>query len=143
MPFLRKFTLLSIGIAIFACCGAKQSVVTILPAGGGALQIKVEIADTVDERSLGLMYHASLADGEGMLFIFPEETKTSFWMKNTPLSLDLIFIKDQQIVDIIEDATPFSEDLLTPKSSYTMALEVPGGYAARNGIETGSRLQYP
>lgn len=88
------------------------------------------------------MYREHLADGEGMLFIFPQETNASFWMKNTPLSLDLIFVKEGRVVDIIESATPFSEEMLTPDSSYTVVLEVPGGYAARSGIQVGDQLRY-
>jgi uncharacterized membrane protein (UPF0127 family) len=105
--------------------------------------VKVEIADTAAERAMGLMFRENLPEGEGMLFVFPEETQGSFWMKDTPISLDIIFIKEGRIVDIIADTTPFSEELLTPSTTYLFALEVPGGYAARNGVQTGDAVETP
>ena len=80
-----------------------------------------------------------------MLFIFPEETQAAFWMKNTPISLDLIFINQEGvIVDIIEKAVPFSENLLIPKASYFYVLEVTGGTVQRRVIRIGdSAAQLP
>jgi uncharacterized membrane protein (UPF0127 family) len=117
--------------------------VTITKASGETLQIQVEVADTAQERAQGLMFRENLPEGEGMLFIFPAETQTSFWMKDTPISLDLIFIRDNRIVDLIENAVPFSETLLTPDTTYLMVLEVPGGYVSRHGIQIGDSIEFP
>ncbi len=127
----------------FACCETNTTVVTIRAGSGPTVQVQVEIADTADERELGLMFRENLPEGEGMLFVFPSETRASFWMKNTPISLDIIFIRNGEIVDLIENAVPYSETLLTPEASYTHVLEVPGGYASRHGIGIGDAIELP
>lgn len=124
--------------AVLGCC--QSSAMVTLQTSGGEELVKVEVADTAQERARGLMFRESLPEGAGMLFVFPEETQGSFWMKDTPISLDLIFIRDGRIIDVIENAVPYSEELLTSESSYTMVLEVPGGYAARHGVKTGDTV---
>lgn len=126
---------------VLGCCQATENFVQITTSSGNTIQVKVELADNAAERAEGLMFRENLPEGEGMLFIFPSETQSSFWMKNTPISLDLIFINEGVIVDIIEDTVPFSETLLTPGSNYIMTLEVPGGYAARQSIQIGDAVQ--
>lgn len=130
-------------VALVSCCLAEDTVVTLTTSSGTTLTIKVEIADTAAERSRGLMNRQSLPDGEGMLFVFEEETLSSFWMKDTPISLDILFVKEGRIVDIIENTVPNSEALLTPDTSYLQALEVPGGYSSRNGIQVGDLIDPP
>lgn len=116
---------------------------TIATSSGQYLKVRVEIADTPSKRAAGLMFRESVPEGTGMLFVFPEEVHTSFWMKDTPVSLDLLFIRDGRIVSIIENAVPFSEELLTPDSSYSMVLEVPGGYAERHEVQVGDQIAAP
>jgi len=128
---------------LMSCCQSQETIVTISKADGETLMVKVEIADTPEERAQGLMYRENLPQGEGMLFLFPEETRSSFWMKDTPISLDMIFINNDQIVDLIENAVPFSETLLTPRYSYNKVLEVPAGYVQQNGIEQGNGIKSP
>ena len=128
---------------VISCCQNSGPVVTLQKADGEDLQVKVEVADTPAARERGLMFRNSVPEGTGMLFIFPEETQNSFWMKNTPSSLDMIFIRDGLIVSMIEKAVPYSEEILTPDSSYTMVLEVPGGYAARHSVSVGDRVKIP
>ena len=129
-----------IGIALLVaalaagCARDARPKAFIQKAGGGELPIQIEIADTPAKRERGLMFRPSVPEGTGMLFLFPRETRTPFWMKNTPAPLDMIFIRDGRIVSLIENAVPYSEDILTPDSSYTMVLEVAGGYVARHGI---------
>ncbi len=77
-----------------------------------------------------------------MLFVFPGETQTPFWMKNTPLSLDLIFIRKNSVVDIIANAVPFSESLLFPLASYDLVLEVINGTAQKAGFSRGQPVTY-
>ena len=125
------------------CCQSDRQVVTITTSSGGTLQVRVELADTPTERATGLIFRENLPEGEGMLFVFPEETLGSFWMKDTQISLDIIFIKDGRIVDIIANTTPFSEELLTPVTTYLFTLEVPGGYASRNGVQIGDVVEIP
>lgn len=128
--------------AVLGCCQSSATV-TLQTSGGEELPVKVEIADTAQERARGLMFRDSLSEGTGMLFLFPEETQGSFWMKDTPISLDLVFIRDGRIVDVIENAVPYSEELLTPNSPYTMVLEVPGGYVGRHGVQVGDTVEVP
>lgn len=61
-------------------------------------------------------------------------------MRNTPIPLDMIFIRQGKVVDIIENAVPYDETLLTPDTTYTMTLEVPGGYALRHNVRPGDRI---
>lgn len=117
-------------------------VVVITPSAGEPVTVRVEVADTPELRSHGLMYRSELPEGTGMLFVFPSRTRGSFWMKNTPISLDMLFIKSDEIVATIENTVPYDETFLTPDSSYTMTLEVPGGYAGRHGIRVGDRMEW-
>lgn len=118
-------------------------VLTITNSSGEVLKIKVELARTEAERARGFMHRKRLADGEGMLFLFPAETTAPFWMKDTPISLDLIFIKGKKIVALIEEATPNSEELLLPDLAYEWVLEVPAGTVSRHRIKLGDRMEPP
>ncbi|MBI3060230.1 MAG: DUF192 domain-containing protein [Deltaproteobacteria bacterium] len=94
-------------MGLLACRSSPR--VIISTKSGKELVLKVEIADTPEKRVLGLQYRSELSDDQGMLFLFPSESVQSFWMKNTPLSLDMIFIGgDLKIVGIIHQAIPFS-----------------------------------
>jgi uncharacterized membrane protein (UPF0127 family) len=84
-----------------------------------------------------------LPEDRGMLFLFPEETHGAFWMKDTPISLDMIFIRSGKIVDIIKNTVPLDETLLTPRVTYTSVLEVPGGYVSRQRINVGDSTTLP
>ncbi|MGH7873775.1 MAG: DUF192 domain-containing protein, partial [Candidatus Binatia bacterium] len=91
-------------------CGA-QPKVAIRTQQGRELAFQVEIAATPNARELGLQYRRELADDHGMLFIFSDERENAFWMKNTPIPLDMIFIdRELKIVGIVYDAEPFSLD---------------------------------
>lgn len=136
-------------LLLFVYCGGRSGtmakpadVVVITTSSGETQTVQVEVADTPQLRSKGLMFRNELPEDSGMLFIFPAETHGSFWMKNTPIPLDMFFIKGGEIVSIIENAVPYDESLLTPDSSYTMTLEVSGGYALRHGIRVGDRLEW-
>lgn len=102
----------------------------------------IEIADTPEERSKGLMYRESMKDNHGMLFIFDEEQELNFWMKNTLIPLDMIFFDhDYKIVHIQHDARPCKTDPCEVFSSLKPAkyvLEVKGGTAERLGITPGN-----
>ena len=133
---LFLFLILSLG-----CCQGTGSTITLQTADGEELQVRVEVADTASERARGLMFRESVPEGTGMIFLFPTETSGAFWMKNTPVSLDLLFIRDERIVAILENAVPYSEELLEPGTNYTVVLEVPGGYASRHGIAVGDGVK--
>jgi uncharacterized membrane protein (UPF0127 family) len=103
----------------------------------------VELADTPEERAKGLMHREVLEENRGMLFIFEREDKHSFWMKNTLIPLDMIFIsEDLKIVDIIE-AMPCEKDPCeshTPKEKALYVLEVNQGHAKSKDIEVEDKV---
>lgn len=107
---------------------------------GVSLTVVAEIADEEAERESGLMFRTSLVSGTGMLFVFPEPKRLSFWMKNTPLPLDLVYFRAGQQVATIPWARPFDESPLSPAEAADMVLEVPGGWAVEHGIGPGWQL---
>ena len=106
-------------------------------------KINVEIADEPQEQSLGLMHRQVLEENRGMLFIFDNAQIRNFWMKNTLIPLDMLFIsKDLVIVDIIE-AKPCKEDpcsIYSSKNPAKYVLEVNKGYSDKKGVHTGDKV---
>ncbi len=128
-------------IATSVACQERPKV--LIETSQGLVAVPVEVADTPEKRTRGLMYRRDLAANAGMLFVFPEADVLKFWMKNTPLSLDLIFLdSERRIVGIIERATPFSTRPLGPDVPAQYVLEVHGGFARRHGIAIGQRAQF-
>ncbi len=110
----------------------------------GVSRFVVEIADEPEERSRGLMHRTELAEGAGMLFLFDRPERQAFWMKNTPLPLDIIFIDERGVVDsIAAGTTPFSEASLPSDGPVVAVLEINGGLAARYGVAPGSEVRHP
>jgi uncharacterized membrane protein (UPF0127 family) len=104
----------------------------------------VEIADTEPAREKGLMYRKSLPPGHGMLFDFHSEQPVGFWMKNTYIPLDMIFIRgDGRILNIAENAEPLSERVIQSAGPVLAVLEVAGGTARKLGIAPGDRVANP
>jgi uncharacterized membrane protein (UPF0127 family) len=117
---------------------------TLVGPQGQVVPVTVEIADEEPEREAGLMFRTELVSGTGMLFVFPAPQRLSFWMKNTPLPLDLIFFKeDGEHLATVAWAKPHDETPLGPNEPATTVLEVPGGWAAANGVGPGWRLGRP
>lgn len=109
----------------------------------GERVFSIEVADDTTERERGLMFRETMPDDRGMLFVFSQTQQIGFWMKNTPLPLDLIFIgEDGRIADILP-GVPFSEAVITPGVPVRFVLEVKSGIAAKNRIGTGDRLSHP
>jgi uncharacterized protein len=123
-------------------CGSDPRVL-ISTKNGKQVAFQVEVADTPAKRELGLQYRRELADDHGMLFLFPREQVQSFWMKNTPIPLDMIFIdSDRRIVGIIEQTTPFSTDPLSVSAPSQYVLEIKGGLSRVKGMTTGDSVQF-
>lgn len=113
----------------------------VIRATAKSLTLSVEIADDEQERARGLMFRKTLPEDGGMLFVFPEQAPRSFWMKNTPLSLDILFLAtDGEIVAIARDTTPFSTAPINSIEAAKYALEVNAGYCARHGVNVGDRV---
>jgi uncharacterized membrane protein (UPF0127 family) len=100
-----------------------------------------ELAATPADRAKGLMFRSELADNRGMLFDFKETRSVSMWMKNTPLSLDMIFADDKGIVlYVARGAVPYSVEIITPGMPVYAVFEVKAGTASRLNIRPGDRL---
>lgn len=101
----------------------------------------VEVAVTAPERSRGLMFREEMAADHGMLFIFETEGDRYFWMKNTPLPLDIIYINAAgKIVSIAADTTPFSEQTIPSGAPAKYVLELNAGMSAERGIDVGDTV---
>lgn len=104
----------------------------------------VEIADNEADRAKGLMYRKELPEGRGMLFDFHSEQEVSFWMQNTYIPLDMIFIRgDGRILRIAENTEPLSTRLIGSGGAVRGVLEVIGGTARKLGIAPGDRVAFP
>lgn len=110
----------------------------------GCLLFDIYIANTRKQRSQGLMFIRSMDEYEGMLFIFSEPAEISMWMKNTLISLDMLFINDQlKIITIHSDATPMSTDIISSGGTASGVLELNGGIAEKFGISPGDQIIFP
>lgn len=110
----------------------------------GVHVFSVEMATTEQEKETGLMYRKELADGKGMLFDFNPEQEVSMWMKNTYVSLDMIFIgADGRILRIAENTEPLSTKIISSKGPARAVLEVVAGTAQKYGIRPGDRVGHP
>lgn len=108
-----------------------------------SLYIKIEFAQEDSEMMQGLMYRDSMNSDEGMLFLYPYSQEMYFWMKNTQIPLDLIFInEDGVIVDLAERTTPFSEENIHSQVLSKYVLEVNAAYCAENYIIIGDRVKW-
>jgi len=116
----------------------------VIATDNGEHNFAVEIADDDRERALGLMYRREMAADEGMLFDFVTEQPASFWMRNTYIPLDMLFIKaDGTIASIAERTTPLSEKSVPSKGPVRYVLEINGGLSDTLGIEAGDKVSGP
>ena len=145
---LRKHAravVLTAGLAVLSACSKASSgpVVTVHSARGDTA-VAVELALTREQQARGLMYRTELAEGAGMLFVFEDEAEHSFWMSNTPVALDILYIRnDATIVSIAANTTPYSEKKIPSRGPARYVLEVPAGWAERHGVKPGDRLTLP
>jgi len=109
----------------------------------GNRSFSIEIADTDAEREAGLMYRQDMADNHGMLFVFEIPQQVSFWMQNTPMPLDLIFVGQDGKIRAIKHGEPQSEAIISPGVPVRFVLELKAGTAAKDGIEYGDLLRHP
>lgn len=116
----------------------------IITAQGVEHQFDVELALTPGEQARGLMFRTELAADKGMLFVFPEPKRASFWMRNTLIPLDMLFVRQNgRIANILEQVPPETE---TPRRSVgrvKAVLELAGGRAAELGIFAGDMVIFP
>lgn len=118
----------------------KEGVLTFLKTNK---KLTIEIADNDAERQQGLMYRKTMPDSCGMLFIMPTNEPQSFWMKNTYLPLDILYLNEsKKIVTIQANRIPFSEDPINSFENARYVLEVNAGYSQRHGIQKGDVLNW-
>jgi hypothetical protein len=135
-------TILIALMSVTSSCGAEPKVVISTREGREAV-FQVEVAGTPTKRELGLQYRKELATDRGMIFLFPAPSVQSFWMKNTPLPLDMIFIgSDRKIVGIVEQTVPFSLDSRSVGTPSQFVLEINGGLSKRLGIRVGDVVRF-
>ena len=116
----------------------------LIEVAGNTYRFEVEIVDDEKERAQGLMFRRSLGENEGMLFLYPSPRPVTFWMKNTYLALDLVFIAQGGIVTrVAENTVPLSEASIPSVEPVVAVLEINAGMVRRLGISTGARIRHP
>jgi len=143
MPSLaRGFAtiVLVLGLTVSACANEPR---VVLHTGGGDVPVTVEVAATKAQQSLGLMYRKELGATAGMLFVFDTAVEHPFWMKNTVLPLDMIFLgDDRKIVGILKDTVPFTTTSRTVGVPSRYVLEVNAGFSEKHGVKTGDQATF-
>ena len=149
MSFLRfaRIHLLAVFMAwaMGSAEGVAKDVFNLSVTGeNGTRQFSVEVADDDVERARGLMYRRSMADNSGMLFDFRDEQNITMWMRNTYISLDMLFIDaNGRIGHIAASTTPLSDTIIPSRIKAQFVLEINAGIAKRQGIEVGDLVHGP
>jgi uncharacterized protein len=148
--FNRRLLVLALGLSVLPAAFALAQLQTYPTASltivtqRGRDQFTVEVATTPAQQEQGLMFRQHLAPDAGMIFDFGEPQLTSFWMKNTLIPLDMLFVDATgRIVDIHERAVPGSLDPISAPSPVRAVIELNGGTAARLDIRSGDRVIFP
>lgn len=143
----RRTLALGGAILLSGCAGRARSQTRVelesleIVTRAGRHRFKVEIADDELERNRGLMFRRSLAADRGMLFIFPSERPVAFWMRNTLIPLDMIFVRaDGTIRSIAHQTTPLDETPVPSGGPILAVLELAGGRAQSLGVQPGDRI---
>ena len=106
--------------------------------------IQLEVAETPQQQAIGLMFRESLADDRGMLFPFPSERTARFWMKNVPISLDMIFLNGDRVVGVASDVPPCEAEpcpVYGPNALVDGVIELRGGRAEELSVEVGDTIE--
>ncbi len=117
--------------------------VVIHTRGNGRVAVSVEVARTDATRMRGLMFRRDMEDDHGMIFVFRESNHNTFWMHNTLIPLDMIFIReDKTILGIVRNATPETDDGRSVPGDSLYVLEVNGGWCQRHNVNDGDRVDF-
>ena len=140
--FQRLFTFLALSAALltFAQAQEPQSNLQRTKLSAGMYQIDVQIAQTAEQRQIGLMFRKEMPQAEGMIFVFEQPATQCFWMKNTVLPLTAAFVADDGRIVNLVDMKPMSEDSHCSKEPVRFVLEMNQGWFARKNIKEGSKL---
>lgn len=121
----------------------REGEIELIKEGAVIKTLEIEIADTPYEWETGLMYRESLGEDQGMLFVYSQEGQRNFYMKNTTISLDLIFYnKDSLVVSYYENAVPMDETSIPSNAPAQYILEVNAGKVAEWNIEEGDKMSF-
>lgn len=127
-----------------AAAAACRDTVAELRWDGGSARFSVEVAATAETRSRGLMFRESMPFSAGMLFLFERPGRVSFWMRNTLIPLDMIFLdRTGTVTRVHANARPLDETPIEGGTAVLAVLEINGGLAARLGIRPGAQLRHP
>ncbi len=141
---LSVLSILTAVILIVPRLGAAELQPLEIASKGGVHVFAVELALTPEQQAQGLMYRKELPEGQGMLFDFKREQEATFWMRNTYVPLDMIFIRaDGRIHRIAANTVPLSEALVSSGGPVRAVLEVVAGTAKKLGIAPGDRVAHP
>lgn len=128
------------GVTVSACA---QEPRVVLHTAAGDVAVTVEVMTTPAQQAVGLMYRKELGALAGMLFVFPTTTDRNFWMKNTVLPLDMIFIgEDRKIVGIVKDTVPFTTTRRGVGAPSRYVLEVNAGFTATHRLAPGDLVTF-
>jgi uncharacterized protein len=146
--YVRAWLITSLIVLFGGLAGQPVCAATFQPleiaTKSGVHVFSVEMATSEEEKTTGLMYRKELPDGKGMLFDFSPEQQVSMWMKNTYISLDMIFIRaDGRILRIAENTQPLSTKIISSGGPAKGVLEVIAGTAQKYGIQPGDRVAHP
>jgi len=146
MDNMMKRASLAFMALVWSCASLAQDGPQNLPTvtlKAGIYNIQAQLAQTPDQRTIGLMFRSSMATNEGMLFRFEEPGMQCFWMKNTLLPLSAAFVADNGTVVNIEDMKPQTLDSHCSKQPVRFVLEMNQGWFAKRGIKPGTKLSGP
>ena len=125
-------------------CRAGTATTVTVHGANGPVEVRVELAHTRETQARGLMWREKLDRGTGMLFVFAREHERAFWMKNTPVPLDIIYIDSSGgVVSVAENTTPYSTASIPSRAPAKYVLEVNAGFASTHGVGPGSRVDIP
>jgi len=121
----------------------QEAHVIFQPPGQAPLSVRVEVAKTVEERNRGLMFRRFLAPNDGMIFIYDKPEKLVFWMRNTLIPLDMIFVgEDLRVTGVVENTQPLTDTPRAVDKASQFCVEVNAGFAARHGIGPQTQVKF-
>ncbi len=122
----------------------EKIVLKVIRSGNSSILFNVEVADSARERAIGMMFRKDVKKQSGMLFLFQDNKERFFWMKNTFVSLDILFLDTRGVIQHIhEHAVPRSVARIPSNGSSVAVLEIGAGEAERLNIDVGDRVIYP
>ena len=142
MTQLRRAVILTLLLGA-GCSGTRRSELRTTLMRIGARTFTLEIADTPESRQRGLMRRDSMSPDHGMIFVFPDERQLSFWMKNTRIPLDIIYLTRDGVIVSIHPLKPYDTTSVRSAGPAQFAIELNQGAAADAGVNPGDRLTIP